>query len=426
MKPFETHGVETLRVTVAAGPDAGLSAESSGRLSIGTADGNDLILSDCTVSRYHAEFQPTPEGVRVRDLGSTNGTHCGAVKIAVAVVPFGSQIRFGESTIRIDGAEQQNIEVFNGSSLAGIVGRSVAMRRLMAHVQRAAGTTVSVLLVGESGTGKEVIARAIHDIGARCDKPYVVVDCGSLAPNLISSELFGHERGAFTGADRQHIGAFERASGGTLFLDEVGELPPELQVNLLGVLERQRFRRVGGTSEINVDVRIIAATNRDLRSEVNANRFRLDLYYRLAVVRMSIPPLRERIDDIEILAEHFAARLGEERSFEELFPGSLADVVRGHPWPGNVRELRNIVEATVAMGSPPAFEEAQSDSSTGSFGPHLKQPFKEAKRALIESFERTYLTRVLSESDGNVSAASRRAGLDRSHFFSLIRKHGLR
>jgi DNA-binding NtrC family response regulator len=242
--------------------------------------------------------------------------------------------------------------------------------------------------VGESGTGKELFARAVHEHSKRADGPFVVVDCASLTPTLVASELFGHEKGAFTGADRRHQGAFERADGGTIFLDEIGELPEQLQPNLLGVLERRRFRRLGGRDEIEVDVRVVSATNRDLRAEVNAGTFRLDLYYRLAVVRFAVPSLRERPEDIPILIEHFLREAGETAPMGEVVPPAVMAGLQRHHWPGNVRELRNYVEATVAMGETPELEAGLSqggDPGVAAGGPSipvnavLDLPYKEAR-----------------------------------------------
>lgn len=302
----------------------------------------------------------------------------------------------------------------------------------MAQVQKAARTEVAVLIVGESGTGKELIARAVHDLGPRAQKPFVTVDCGAMAPNLVASELFGHERGAFTSADRQHIGAFERANGGTLFLDEIGELPPELQPNLLGALERKRFRRVGGRSDIDVDVRIVAATNRDLRAEVNAGRFRLDLYYRLAVVMLKVVPLRKREADIPLLIEHFMRECGDDSAIDELFPRAVLDALRSHHWPGNVRELRNLVEATIAMGEATIPHDLGMDHGVEDsedvirVRPLLPLAYKEARASVLHEFEARYLKHWLNQADGNVAKAAREARMDRSHLFHLLRRHDLR
>src|SRR5262249_43794023 len=279
------------------------------------------------------------------------------------------------------------------------------MRRLLLSIERAAQSDAAVLLIGESGTGKEVIARALHDLGPRAKKPFVTVDCGALSPTLVASELFGHERGAFTGADRQHIGAFERASGGTLFLDEIGELPGALQANLLGVLERRRFRRLGGKQEISVDVRIVSATHRDLRAEVNSGTFRLDLYYRLAVVVMKVPPLRERADDVPLLVEHFLRECGHDGPVGALISPAAMHALMHHHWPGNVRELRNLIEATVAMGEAPPLDGGPA-APAGRAGV-ADLPYKEARAQVLHDFEASYLRALLERTQGNVSQAPR-------------------
>ncbi len=276
-----------------------------------------------------------------------------------ALVPAGTVLRLGKTALRVVDGERVTLAVHETESLAGLRGRAPVMRRLMAHVARAAQSDAPVLVCGESGTGKELLAAALHDLGPRARGPFVTVDCGSLTPTLVASELFGHERGAFTGADRQHVSAFERADGGTLLLDEVGELPASLQTALLGVLERRRFRRLGGRADVAVDVRVVSATHRDLRAEVNAGTFRLDLYYRVAVVLLRIPPLRERAEDIPLLVEHFLRECGHDGPVEQLLSRSAMDGLASHHWPGNVRELRNLIEATVAMGEPPALDRAE-------------------------------------------------------------------
>jgi len=285
-----------------------------------------------------------------------------------------------------------------------------------------------VLLHGESGTGKELIARAIHERGPRHKKPFVTVDCGSLSPGLVASELFGHERGAFTGAERRHEGAFERANGGTVFLDEIGELSPSLQATLLGVLERRRFRRVGGSSELEVDVRVVSATHRDLRALVNAGQFRLDLYFRLAVVKLDVPALRLRSDDLELLIAHFLREAGSEASVESLFPKDTLASMRAYAWPGNVRELRNLVEATLAMGEAPPLDALQSADtpSSGAVLPGPEKLYKDARAEVLQRFEHFYLSKLLELTKGNVSAAARHAKMDRSHLIELLQRHHLR
>lgn len=436
--PFEERNsmlpVDTLYVEVIEGENQGASIDGD-TVTIGTANGNDLVLEDPTVSRYHVELKRMIDGtVRIIDHGSTNGTMVGDVRIDAGSVSDGAILRIGRTSVRIGEGTPKHVELHRGDQLAGLRGASDQMRRLMRQVEKAARTEASLLIVGESGTGKELIARALHDLGPRADKPFVTVDCGSMSPNLVASELFGHERGAFTSADRQHVGAFERANGGTIFLDEIGELPPELQPNLLGALERRRFRRVGGRSDIEVDVRVVAATNRDLRAEVNDGRFRLDLYYRIAVVTLQVAPLRERPDDVDLLIEHFLRDCGYEEEMHELFDTEVLRRLRAHHWPGNVRELRNVVEATVAMGEAPmelVGEGIQTDGSLNSddaidFRRVLPLPYKQARAGVLEEFERRYLGHWLERAGGNVAKAAREAKMDRSHLFHLLRRHGLR
>ena len=421
--------IDTLRVEVSEGPDAGKTfIADSERLTIGTANGNDLALTDPTVSRFHVELVHTHDGVVVIDHGSTNGTFVGDVRVQHAVVPRHATIRLGASTIVIGTGAKRHVELYDADSLGDLHGRSESMRRLMRQIERAAKTEASALIIGESGTGKELIARALHAQSPRASEPFITVDCASMSPNLIASELFGHEKGAFTSADRRHVGAFERAHGGTIFLDEIGELPAELQPNLLGALERRRFRRVGGRDDIDVNVRVIAATNRDLRAEVNDGHFRLDLYYRIAVVTLRVAPLRERPEDIDLLINLFMKECGYEGSIGELFSADVLDQLHRHRWPGNVRELRNVVEATVAMGEAP-IELVHDDpaSPEGSvFGRVVTLPYREARAAILHHFEHEYLTHWLERTGGNVAKAAREARMDRSHLFTLLRRHDLR
>ncbi|MEM6790385.1 MAG: sigma 54-interacting transcriptional regulator [Myxococcota bacterium] len=424
--------VQTLKVGVLEGPDEGMThAAQSEYLTVGSARGNDLVVNDPSVSGYHLELRCGPGGVEVHDLGSTNGTRLGNARIHHAVVPLGSVLKVGRTKLQLSDGGGVSIELHQGAPPIEMVGETAAMRRLMAQITKAAPSGVPTLLTGESGTGKEVVARVVHALGERPEGPFVTVDCGAFAPNLVASELFGHERGAFTGADRRHVGAFERADGGVLFLDEIGELPIELQPQLLGVLERQRFRRLGGQEEVSVDVRVVSATNRDLRQEVNQGRFRLDLYYRLAVVELRLPPLRERPEDIPALVEHFVRECGHAGPVEDVIDGEMMRVLLKHPWPGNVRELRNWVEATMAMGE-------ASELRAGRLGPEesaapeavsprlLGLPYKEARAMVLEAFEQRYLEHLIQNSEGNVSRAARDARMDRSYLIKLLQRHGLK
>jgi DNA-binding NtrC family response regulator len=420
------HVVSTLRVEVVDGPDRGKHVVGGDVVSVGTARDNALAIADFTVSRYHLEVSVRPTGILVTDLGSTNGTYIGGVRIERAIVPPGTLLSLGGTKIRFDDAVRRTIPgPVDGAphTLAGMIARSPAMLRLFADVERVAATPTSVLIVGESGTGKERVAEAIHARSARAGAPLVTIDCGALSSGLLASELFGHEKGAFTGADRTHKGAFERANGGTVFLDEIGELPAADQSALLGVLERRRFRRVGGTTEVELDTRVIAATNRDLRAEVNSGRFRHDLYHRLAVVVLRLAPLRDRRDDIPVLVEHFARELGAAGPIEAVFGGDQLAAWLKHPWPGNVRELRNAVESTLVVGPQPLTGELPAE---GASAPPAILPYKDHRASVVREFEHGYLVRLLALAAGNVSQAARIAKMDRSHLIDLLPRHGLK
>ncbi|MFO0724444.1 MAG: sigma 54-interacting transcriptional regulator [Myxococcota bacterium] len=431
----KTMPIRSLRVEVVKGPDAGKSmVAESDTLSIGCAPGNNLVLSDDTVSRYHLELRRVEDRILVEDHGSTNGTVHGSLRVDRGYLLPGAQLVLGKTTLRVDdGGGTVDLEL-NSDGMVGMVrGRSPEMRRLLATVERISKTDAPVLLLGETGTGKEVIAHAIHESSPRANKPFETVDCGTLLPTLIASELFGHEKGAFTGADRQHVGAFERAEGGTLFLDEIGELPLQLQATLLGVLERKSFRRVGGNKAIPADVRIIGATHRDLRSEVNQGNFREDLYYRLAVVLMRIPPLRERTEDIAILVEHFLREAGHDGAVEEIISESSIASLSKYHWPGNVRELRNFVEAALAIGEAPQLSHTERPplSSGGSFPSVpitelIERPYKGARELVLHEFEQIYLSKLLERCNNNMSHAAREAKIDRSYLIQMAKRIGLR
>jgi DNA-binding NtrC family response regulator len=418
--------VRALRVDIIEGPDTGTSHVSAGNtLTIGTADGNDLVVTDDTVSRFHLELSRGRGGVRVVDCGSTNGIHANGVALETGTVAAGSVLQIGKTKLRVGDGDKRILELHAGDALAGLRGRSPAMRLVMSRIERAAASDVSVLVVGESGTGKELVARGLHDLGRRAAGPFVAVDCAALAPALVATELFGHERGAFTGADRQHIGAFERAHGGTLFLDEIGELPPALQASLLGALERRKIRRVGGSSDIAIDVRVASATHRDLRAEVNSGAFRLDLYYRIAVVTLTLPPLRDRPDDLELLVGHFLREAGHTGPADAVFSPAATAALAAHRWPGNVRELRNLVEATLAMGElPPLDTTAAADTDV--FARVLGLGYRDARQHVLQEFEARYLAALLERAEGNVSRAARAAGMDRSHLLELLHRHDLK
>ena len=432
--PIQTQksAVRAIVLEIQSGPDAGRVSESTDeKVTIGSADGNDVVLHDPTVSRFHLELRRGGGRIQVSDLGSTNGTRIGPVLLSSTsvTVDAGSVIELGATRISV--SDGQLVTLDAGEAAGDIRGESPTLRRLLAAASRVAKSDVPVLLLGESGTGKELFARAIHDQSPRAAEPFVTVDCAAITPTLFSSELFGHERGAFTGADRRHIGAFERAHGGTVFLDEVGELAPEQQSALLGVLERGRVRRVGGRQDVEVNVRLVSATHRDLRALVNAGTFRLDLFYRLAVVLLNVPALRERPGDIPLLVEHFLKEQGFKGRLEELFSPDEMERLTRHAWPGNVRELRNVVLGTLALGNPPDISQnpagdSRSAAAASLFDAVEHLAYRDAKQRVAEEFERHYVTRLLERSDGNIRQAARDAHMDRSYLMELIKRHRLR
>ncbi|MEW5853300.1 MAG: sigma 54-interacting transcriptional regulator [Myxococcota bacterium] len=436
---IQSNGVDTLErrkihLTVVSGQSPGLDRVfETDRVRVGAGPGNDLTLTDPTVSSAHFEVLVGPDGFTIRDLGSTNGTYVSGVRILQAFLPEQAELRAGDVVIRFQAEKDVTQSPLSTSQRAGpAVGRSPAMREVFAKLERVAPTDATVLITGETGTGKEVVAAALFEMSKRASKPFVVVDCGAVTSTLIESELFGHEKGAFTGAVQKRVGAFERAHTGTLFLDEVGELDLALQPKLLRALERREIQRVGGDRTLPVDVRIIAATNRDLRAMVARGEFREDLYFRLAVVHLTLPALRERPEDIELLVDHFLGQLGRTRA--DLPPGAM-DRFLDDPWPGNARELRNAVERAVVLGEfaqarrpAPSAEASGAAPTTSSGGPltvDIQQPFKDAKARLITEFELAYVRDLLKAHHGNVSAAARQAGIDRMSLHKLINKYDL-
>ncbi len=409
----ESLRVRQFEVIVTSGPDQGVRITSqSDELSIGTAEGNDLKLTDPAVSRHHCVLHAEERGLVLLDLGSRNGTYIDDVEIVSGYLKSGARLRIGHSTLQVkflDRELEQPIAI--GDRFGPLVGASAAMRRMYPLVEQCAASNATILIIGETGTGKELIAEAVHERSPRARGPFVVIDCSALSHELAESELFGHERGAFTGADVQRIGAFESADGGTIFLDEIGELPIDLQPLLLRVLEARTIRRVGSTEQRAVDVRVVAASHRDLRTLVNDKRFRADLFYRLNVVRIAVPPLRERMGDIELLAAEFW------RTFRPgtTPPPALLAHLAGQSWPGNVRELRNAVERAALLGWQP---ERPS-------GPHETLTYQQAKERAVWDWERRWVERLITSHGGNLSRAARATKMGRSHLRELARRHGV-
>jgi two-component system response regulator GlrR len=432
-EPLSTdHGdrrrVRRFTLAVEDGPDRGATYTSaSERVVVGTHDGVDLRLADRAVSRFHCELELGPAGVVVADLGSRNGTAVDGVPVLRAPLRDGAVIAIGTSKLRYRLAEDHaDIPLATTDRFGLLVGGSPAMRAVIAQLVRVAASDSTVLIEGETGTGKELAAESLHREGPRADAPFLVVDCGAIPPELIEAELFGYAKGAFTGAADGKAGVFEAAAGGTVFLDEIGELEPALQPKLLRALESREVRRVGENTYRPIDVRVIAATHRDLRAEVNAQRFRPDLYYRLAVVQVRLPPLRERTADLPLLVDAILAQLGmsEHPLADTLRTPSFRERLAAHAWPGNARELRNYLERCLVLRAPlPPSASAPVVDVAPAGGP---EPLKVARDKWLRVFEHAYLTDLLARHDGNVSAAARAAGVDRIHLYRLLWRNGLK
>jgi DNA-binding NtrC family response regulator len=424
-----------LKLAVIAGPDEGLEAPIKTMADIGTGPECQLKLTDPSVSRRHVSVAVTGSAITVKDLGSRNGTFLWGARLADAEVPLGAVLTLGDSSVAIQPRWQlKEVTPSSARAFGQVLGESALMREMFAILERVAATDVTVLVEGETGTGKELVGRSIHEASARSSGPYHVFDCGSVPHELAESELFGHKKGAFSGAVSDRAGAFQQADGGTLCLDELGELPLELQPKLLRVLETGEVRSVGADVVRKVDVRIVASTNRDLRAEVRRGRFREDLLYRLDVVRVRVPPLRSRPEDVGPLAAH----LLKGKLTADGVKGPNVSSLTGYNWPGNVRELRNVLVRALALAPANAqglvrFEDlviqlGPSPSGPATIGQDLPgvaspMPFKEAKAQVNAAFERAYLDALLERHKGNISQAAAAAGLSRQHLYDLIGKN---
>ena len=424
-------GVQALVLT---GNHKGTSKVVGGRLTIGKAADNDLPLTDDTVSRHHCEIVRAPDGLHVRDLESTNGTKIDGIKIREAMVQPGSVLKVGEVEIQFKPTVHK-IEVLpsDKSNFGPAIGQSLPMRTIFGVLERIAPTDATVLLEGETGTGKDVLARAIYSASNRASRPFLVVDCGAVTYSLIESELFGHERGSFTGAVATRQGAFELADGGTVFLDEIGELPLDVQPKLLRVLETKEFRRVGGNKNLTANVRVIAATKRDLNREVALGKFREDLYFRLAVVPVTVPPLRARREDIPAIVLHMLKnQQGTGGGGEMTISSDTMQALAAHDWPGNVRELRNVLERAIYMAQATGSKELGVVMPTGhaasdtAFHFEPDKSYRETRAKYDGEFEKRYVKWLLGRHSGNISAAAREAKMDRKHLHDMAKKHGLR
>jgi DNA-binding NtrC family response regulator len=425
-------------------------------VTIGATSDNDLVLEDETVSRNHCRIFVEGDQYMIRDLDSTNGTFVNRVRVREAWLKPGCTVMLGKTEIRFAPVDEKfRIVPSDKQRFGDIIGRHAKMREIYAILEKIAPTDATVVIEGETGTGKEVVARTIHQQSRRHGGPFMIFDCGAVPENLIESELFGHEKGAFTGAVSTRQGVFEMGHGGTVFLDELGELNLDLQPKLLRVLEQREVKRVGGSKPIKVDVRVVAATNRDLEEEVRAGRFREDLFYRLSVVRIGLPPIRERKDDIPLLIKQFlkSGQFNRDSEGNQQIQGvsrEALDRLMEYDWPGNVRELFNMVERAVSFADSDTIEvrdlpehmalpkgamsnissedtriEQGGDGAGPQPQPEIDGTFKDAKEQWVAAFEKQYIEQLLKNNDGNISHAAREADIDRKYFRKLMKKYGI-
>jgi DNA-binding NtrC family response regulator len=402
-----------------------------------------VVLDDAKVSAVHAELMATEQGVRVRDLGSRNGTFVANVRVGEIFLLTATKLRIGETEIQFEPVRPERITISSAPAFGPLVAQSPGMRAIFERLSKIGPTDLTVLITGETGTGKELIAQALHMASPRAKKPFVVVDCGSIPPTLAEATLFGHERGAFTGAVDRRLSPFQEADGGTIFLDELGELPLEVQPKLLRALAERRVKSVGGSNYREVDVRVLAATRRDLVRAVNAGGFRSDLYFRVAQVKIELPSLRQRVEDIPVLVRRMLRDLGDEGAYERI-PNTTLERLMRHDWPGNVRELRNAVAVAHALAADgevidvaahlSAMTETPAVMGTGggggggggsSLAAFKGRQFQEAKRDVLARFERDYFAALTDDAKGNVSEMARRAGMERAHVRAYLRRHGI-
>ena len=413
--------VERAALEIADGPDKGKRFDvRHERVLVGKAPGCDVELTDTYVSAQHFRIEHGSTGFRMRDMGSTNGTLVNGMRVADAVLPFGAEIRVGKTVLRfVSRREERSIAPSGQSSFEGMVGSSARMREVFSLLEAVAASDAPVLVLGESGSGKELAARAVHNRSHRAPKPFIALNAGALSANLVESELFGHEKGAFTGADRRRAGAFERAHGGTLFLDEIGELPLELQAKLLRVLEVGELQRLGGTDTVKVDVRLVTATHRDLAAMVKAKEFREDLFFRLYVVPVRLPPLRERPEDIGPIVDHLLVSMAPSGRTINVSPAALTKL-KGYSWPGNIRELKNTLQRAIIFAG-----KADPIGETHVVFTPLGTESSSSARNQLEESERDAILAALKRTNGNRREAAVVLGIARSTLFDKMKKYGL-
>ncbi|MBX3229685.1 MAG: sigma 54-interacting transcriptional regulator [Labilithrix sp.] len=392
-----------------------------------------LRVDETGVSAMHAEVVATPAGVRLRDLGSKNGTWVNDIKVGDVLLTTATSFSLARANLRFEPTKVQKFELPEIERFGPLYGSSAAMRDLFRRLERAAPTELTILVQGETGTGKELVAQAVHETSTRKSGPFVIVDCGSIAPTLAEATLFGHEKGAFTGAMNARVSPFIEANGGTIFLDELGELPLDVQPKLLRALAEKRVKAVGSNEYVSFDARVVAATRRDLESAVNAGTFRSDLYFRLAQVRSYVPALRQRLEDLPGLVRVMLEQLGSKTAWRRVTRATLDRLLR-YDWPGNVRELKNAVAVALALA-----DEGEPLDIAGALGLKAAKPTKgrpidatavrgyhDAKREALHAFERAYFAQLVEATNANVAEISRRTGLQRTHVRKYLRLHGLR
>ncbi len=448
----QTHKkLRRVMLRVKEGADAGSHITvARSRITLGRSAVNDLVLQDSSISGTHAELLVTESGVQIRDLESTNGTFIGSVRIQSAWLEPGMIIRVGKTEIELQSADEVQVPISGQDHFGALYGKSPRMREVFATLERIAPTEMSVLVLGETGTGKELVARAMHDESNRQQGSFVVLDCGALPRELAEAAILGHRKGSFTGAVSDRPGCFEEADGGTLFLDEIGELPLELQPKLLRVLDRREVQRIGDNQVRNVDVRVVAATHRDLRMMVGQGLFREDLYFRLSVMSVELPPLRARGDDILLLAERFLDdffRALQGRFARPTLSDGAREALLHENLPGNVRQLKNIIQRAAHLCKNSIIEPsdlhlgrrddpaAMLREVAGEDGNNViaavfdaalyDMPFKDAKQQMVDGFEREYFARLLKRTNNNLSRASAEAGITRYYLRELLKRLGL-
>ncbi len=414
--------VERGELEAIEGPDKGRRWKiAHERVVIGKAPGCDVELTDSYVSSQHARVENGAAGFRLRDLGSTNGTTVDGVRASDSLLPPDSEIRLGRTALRfVVKKEERALVKSTASSFEGMVGQGARMREVFSLLEAVAASDAPVMILGESGTGKELAARAIHNRSHRATKPYLALNAGAISPTLVESELFGHEKGAFTGADKRRAGAFERAHQGTLFLDEIGELTHDVQTKLLRVLETGEFQRVGGSDTVKADVRIVGATHRDFAVLVREKRFREDLFFRLYVVPVRLPPLRERGDDIPLLVDHLLTHMSPPGKARAITPAAMK-MLAAHSWPGNVRELKMTLQRAMIFA-----RDAAIDTAHVTFTP-LTPSSEDAGRSLnpLDEAERDTILSALRAHNGSRKEAAEALGISRSSFFEKLKRLGI-